>query len=174
MTATRWPQQTIAALLIVAAGMFVIGVTSENDNSHSDELTSEAAEHNQATESHQAIENEAGERSTSEAEHAEEDEERVLGIDVESPLLVTAAVIVSLLLAGLVWRRPHRQLLIVIAIVAAGFAVLDAAEIAHQLDEDRSGLALLAGVIMALHTAAAALAIREITRTTATHEPATS
>lgn len=98
----------------------------------------------------------------------------MLGIDLESPLPITTAVIVSLLLAGLVWRRPHPQLLIVIAVVAAAFAVLDAAEVAHQLGEDHTGLALLAGLIAALHAAAAALAIHQTTTTTPAREPVTS
>jgi hypothetical protein len=31
-SSARWPQQAIAALLIVAAGLFVNGATAENDN----------------------------------------------------------------------------------------------------------------------------------------------
>jgi Flp pilus assembly protein TadB len=174
----RWPQQVIAILLIVAAGLFVLGVTAEDDHdTHSDEPTAEAAdagEHNEATGSAETIEAEAAERSATAAEaaqEADEDEERVLGIDVESPVLVTAAVVVSVLLAGLVWLRPNRRLLIVIAVVAAGFAVLGAAEVAHQLDEDRPALALLGGVIGALHASAAALAIHQATTAAAAHAP---
>jgi hypothetical protein len=178
---TRGPQRVIAVLLIVAAGLFVVGMTTEDDNdTHSDEPTAEAAEaaeageHNEASESAETIEAEAAERSVNAAEateEAEEDEERVLGVDIESPLLVTAAVAVSLLLAGLVGRRPNRRLLIVIAVVAAGFAVLDAAEVAHQLDEDRTGLSLLAGAIMTVHATAAALATHQTTTTAAAQEP---
>ena len=43
------------------------------------------------------------------------------------------------------------------------FAVLDIAEVIHQLDEDRTGLALLAGVIATAHAAAAALAVQQAT-----------
>lgn len=98
----------------------------------------------------------------------------MLGIDVESPLLVTAAVIASLVLAGLVWRLRDRRLLIVIALVAAAFVVLDVAEVAHQLDEDNTGLALLAGVIAALHAGTAVLAIQQATRRTTAREPVTT
>jgi hypothetical protein len=181
-TDARRPLHAIAVLLVVAAGLFVVGVTSENDNgTHNDEPTPETAAadgHDEATESAEAIEAEAEERSTSEAEHAEEeaekDEEGVLGIDAESPVLVTAAVVMSLLLAGLVWRRPDRRLLIIIAIFGATFAVLDAAEVAHQLDEDNTALTLLAGAITALHAAAAALALHQATTTRAAREPVTS
>lgn len=67
----RWPQQAIAVLLIVAAGLFVIGVTSENDSdTHTDEPAAEQGEHNEATESAEAseAEPEAAEGATSEAE----------------------------------------------------------------------------------------------------------
>ena len=41
---TRWPSRTIAILLIVAAGLFVIGVTGESDSdTHSDEPTAETS-----------------------------------------------------------------------------------------------------------------------------------
>ena len=39
------------------------------------------------------------------------------------------------------------------------FAVLDVREVVHQLDEDNGGLALLAGVVAALHLGAAAVAL---------------
>jgi hypothetical protein len=162
-------RQAIAVLLVIAAGLLVIGVTTERDeDTHSDESAAEAAEHNEQDE---AAETEAAERAESEAEG---DEAQVIGIDIESPLLITAAVVTSLLLAGLVWRRPDRRLLLVIAVVAAGFVVFDGAEVAHQLDEGRTGLAALAGVVAALHAAAAALAIHQGTGTAArTEEPAT-
>jgi Flp pilus assembly protein TadB len=167
------PHQAIAVLLVVAAGLFVIGVTSEGDeDNHNEEPAAETDEHNEQAETGETTETEAAERA--ESQEAEEDEERVLGMDVESPLLITAAVVMSLLLAGLVWRRPDRRLLIVITVIAAGFAVLDAAEVVHQLDEDRTGLAALAGVIAALHAAAAALAIQQTTTAATGYEPAAS
>lgn len=146
---TRWPQRAIAILLIVAAGLFVLGVTAESNDSHSDEPAAETVEHNESP-------------------------ERVLGINVESRDLVTTAVVVSLLLAALVWRRPTRPLLMLIAVAAAAFAVLDAAEVAHQLHENRTRLALLAGLVAAVHAAAAALAIHQTTTVATVREPAGS
>ena len=171
----RWPSRTIAVLLIVAAGLFVIGVTVERDSdNHSDEPAAETGEHNEANESAESIEAENAERASGEAEEAEGDDERVLGVDVESPHLVVAAVVASLVLAALVWRRPNRRLLIVIAVVAAAFAVLDVAEVAHQLDEDNAGLALLAGIVAVLPAGAAVLAIQQATRRTTAKEPVTT
>lgn len=139
----------IAILLIVAAGLFVIGVTAERDeDTHSDEPTSGTGEHHEGSEADEGTETPTAEPAESEAG---ENEERVLGIDVESPLAIAAAVVVSVLLAGLVWRRPSPRLLVVIAVVAAAFAVLDIAEVVHQVDENRTGLALLAGIIATAH-----------------------
>jgi di/tricarboxylate transporter len=140
----------IAALLVVAAVMFVIGVTAEGaEEDHSDEPVAESVEHRET--------GEAAERE--EAESADEEEGRVLGVDVESPLLVTTAVVVSLLLAALTWRRPTRVVLIVVGVVTAVFAVFDLAEVAHQLDEDNSGLVALALAIALLHATTAGLAV---------------
>jgi hypothetical protein len=44
--------------------------------------------------------------------------------------------------------------------MTVAFAALDVREVFHQADEDDGGLALLAGVVAALHLAAAALALR--------------
>jgi hypothetical protein len=165
----RRAPRVIAMLLIVAAALFVIGVTSERDeDTHSDEPTSETGEHDEATEADEGTETPTAEPAEGETG---ENEVRVLGIDVESPLAIAAAVVVSVLLAGVVWRRPTRRLLVVIAVVAAAFAVLDIAEVVHQVDENRTGLALLAGVIAAAHAAAAALALHQTTTSPVTAHP---
>jgi hypothetical protein len=160
-TLARQAPRVIAILLIVAAGLFVIGVTSEgNEDTHSDEPTAETGEHDEATEAGEGTETPTAEPADGETG---ENEERVLGIDLESPLAIVGAVVVSVLLAGLVWRRPTRRLLVVIAVVAAAFAVLDIAEVVRQVDENRAALALLAGVIATAHAAAAALALHQTT-----------
>jgi hypothetical protein len=61
---TRWQRRTIAIVLVVAAGLFVVGVTLESDDSHGDEPTAETVEHNEARESAEAIEAAGAERST--------------------------------------------------------------------------------------------------------------
>lgn len=158
----RRPSRAIAALLAGAALLFVIGATLEaGEDTHAGEPAAEATAHrepNEAAETRgEAVERVEG----TESGAPEAGEERVLGIDVESPLLVTAAVVVSLLLAVLVWRRPDRRLLLVLAALAAAFAVLDVAEVIHQVDGDRAGLAVLAAIIAAVHVAAAALAVEQ-------------
>jgi hypothetical protein len=155
--------RAIAVLLVVAAALFVIGVTSEaNSDTHADERAADATAHREPNGAAETTRGEAAEHAERGGEPEAAGEERVLGIDVESPLLVTAAVVVSLLLAVLVLRRPDRRLLLVVAAFAAAFAVLDVAEITHQIHEDRAGLAALATVIAALHTAAAAVAVQRV------------
>jgi hypothetical protein len=131
-------------VLLAATALFVLGLALEP---HSEDAGSESREH---------AESEAGgERSEPEGE-----EERVLGLDLESPLVVGVAVVASVGLALLAWSRPERRWLVAIAVVAAGLALVDVAEVLHQLDEDRIGLALLAAAVAALHALAAVLAVR--------------
>ena len=86
--------------------------------------------------------------------------EPVLGVDVESPGPIAAAVIVSALLVITLWSRPLRIVALAALVVGVGFAVFDTAEVANQLDENRNGFALLAGVVAAGHAAAALLSGR--------------
>jgi len=55
---------------------------------------------------------------------------------------------------------PSRRRSLALLAVAFGvvFAVFDIAEISHQLEESRTGLAALAGMIAVVHLAAAATA----------------
>ena len=153
---THWRPRAIAALLVISAGLFVIGVTSESDgDTHSDEPNAESTEHSEANETSEARAQEAD----AGTETTESDEERVLGLDLESPAPIAGALLLSAALAALVLWRPDRRVLVVIAVASGAFAVLDIAEVIHQLDEDRTGLAALAATITAMHAAAAALAL---------------
>ncbi len=128
-------------VLLAATALFVLGVALEP---HTDEARGEHSG------------SEAGEAGTEPAGG----EERVLGLNLESPLVVGIAVVASVGLALLAWSRPERRWLLAIAVIAAGFALVDVAEVLHQLDEDRMGLALLAAAVAALHTLAVLLAVR--------------
>jgi hypothetical protein len=73
---------------------------------------------------------------------------------------VALAAAVSLALALAVWLRPGWALLLaLVVVVMVAFAALDVREVFHQIDEDDAGLALLAGVVAALHLAAAGVAL---------------
>jgi hypothetical protein len=56
------------------------------------------------------------------------------------------------------WRPRWVLLLVVVATTMLVFSALDVREVFHQRDEARTGLAVLAGVVAALHLAAAAVA----------------
>ena len=88
-------------------------------------------------------------------------EYRPFGINIEAIPFIVLAALASLALAALAWARPAwlPGLLLVAASMAA-FAVLDVREVVHQSDEGRTGLAVLAGAVAALHAAAALLALR--------------
>jgi hypothetical protein len=173
---SRGRHHAIAVLLVIATGLFVVGVSAERDkDTHHDEPGAEAVEHDEANKTAEGAGVEGSHEGANAAADAERNEgdERVLGVDLESPLVVAGGGVLSLLLAGLVWRRPDRRLLIAIAAFGAVFAVLDIAELTHQLDEDRTGLAVLAAVLALVHAGIGALATQQArTQPSAHQEPA--
>lgn len=95
-------------------------------------------------------------------EHAAE--ARPFGIDVESPLLVGAVIVISLVLALAVLRISTPLVPVSIAVFAAIFALFDALEVSFQLATSRSGLALIAVVLIALHVVTGLIALRLVRR----------
>jgi hypothetical protein len=74
-------------------------------------------------------------------------------------VLARSGRLISLALAALGWVRPRWLLgLVAIAAAMAVFGALDVREAFHQSDESRTGLAVLACVIAALHLAATVVA----------------
>ena len=141
----RW---LLGTLLIAAAALFAIGVATEGDVHHETVTTAESGEHNEATE--QAAHNEPSE--------ATESPETILGANLESTPLVAIAVTISIGLAVANWRTDRRLVLLITALFAIGFAVLDAAEFAHQIKQSATTVAVIAVTIAVLHAAAASLA----------------
>jgi hypothetical protein len=84
-----------------------------------------------------------------------EEAETFLGIDVESTTTIVIGVAVSLAVALGLWLTGRRVWAALAVLVAFCFAVLDLAELAHQVDESKAGLAVLAAVIAAAHLVAA-------------------
>lgn len=132
----------MAALLLGSVVLFAVGVALEN---------SAGGEEGHSVEGEGEVE----------GTEAEDAEETLLGIDLESPAAVVTGVVVSLILAVLALRSDKRAALIVIALFTLAFAILDVRELLHQFDEDRSGIAALAGLIAVLHLGASAVAARE-------------
>jgi hypothetical protein len=141
----------LGALVLAATVAFVVGTALERNGGET-RPTHEAEAAEGAGEAHADGDAEAtGGRS----------ELRPLGVDVEAAPFVALAAVVSLALALAAWLRPRAAALL--ALVAAAmllFAVVDVREVLHQVDESRTGLALLAGAVAALHAGAAAVAGR--------------
>jgi hypothetical protein len=164
-------RRAAAALFVVAAALFTIGVAIERD-SHTEateahheaaqpaghDETGEAGEHDVAAEA--AGGDEAAKTTSNaaagEAEHGAEG--TVLGVDAESTAAIAAAIAVSVALAVGLWFLNRRWLALLAVAFGIVFAVFDIAEIIHQINESRAGLAVLAGLIAALHLAASATA----------------
>jgi hypothetical protein len=81
-------------------------------------------------------------------------EERLWGIDVESPAAIAGAVVLSLLVAAAVWWRPRRELFLAAAVFCLAAAAFDVREVVHQAGEERAGLAALAVLVALLHLGA--------------------
>jgi hypothetical protein len=163
----------LVGLIVVATAAFVVGTAIERNSSgesgHHDEAakaapaTGEAGAsgeaHSKAGESPAAHAKEAaGGRPTVTAEkgHAEL---RPMGIDIEAWPFVALAAVASLGLGAAAWLRPGLGLLLaLVAVTMVAFAALDVREVVHQVDIDKSGLAILAGAIAALHAAAGVVA----------------
>lgn len=145
LTRMRW---LLGTLLIAAAALFAIGVSTEGDVHDETPVSVGAGEHNEATES--AGHNEGAEVS--------ETGEEIFGVNLESTPLVVLAVITSVALAAATWRSDRKLVLLVTALFAAAFAVLDVAEFSHQIQESALTIAVIAGIIAVLHAAAALLA----------------
>jgi hypothetical protein len=173
---------TLIALLLVSTAAFLVGVLAErsSDDKHHDSaaVVQDDAEgsHDEAAEASEAGDAEANEAAEGrEGQHGEPSdkgeaapretgehhaEARLLGIDPESTPLLVIAVAAGLGFAALAASRmgTSRAFLVVVALAALVWAALDIREIAHQIDESRSGIAAIAAAVAALHLAAAVVA----------------
>lgn len=152
----------ILLLLLLATVAFGIGVAVEK---------SEAGEHSGPV---AAAHSEAGEESGAEGAPASEEapsaedahaDETLLGVSMESTLLVVVGIAISLLAAAAVWLfGERRRVLEVVALFCLGFAVLDAIEAGRKLG-DEATIAAFALVALVLHAAAGASAAALARRT---------
>lgn len=157
----------LVVLLIVSTALFTVGVLVERSSEPSEESERTEQVESAAAPQEAGHADEGAAAEGSETASAEEDvhadEERLLGINLESTPLIILAAAFGLLLAavcavGSVRRRPG--VLLAVAVVLIAWAVLDIAELAEQLEISRTGIAVLAGTVAVLHLAAAAVAVR--------------
>lgn len=160
---TMLSSRLLATLITIATALFIVGVIIER--SQPGQHTGERVEQShQTTESHSEEgggEGEGSHATSAPSEPAQEthEEPRLLGINPESTPLVVLASIASLLLVAAVLRWPNTAaLLALVALAMLAFAALDVREVVHQLDEDHTGIAILAAIVAALHFAAAGVA----------------
>jgi hypothetical protein len=164
---TRW---LLSALLLTGAALFAIGVATErNSDDHHAEATSAHIESGAEGAKEEAAEQDEQAGTAAEERDEQAEEERLLRLDLESVPLVVAGVVVSVALAVDVWLRRDRWLLWTAGGFAAVFAVLDVAELVHQIEENRTGIAIIAAIVAIMHAAGAAVA-----ETRASNEPAAS
>ena len=141
----------VSILLVVSAASFAVGVAIERSQ-HRETTTETAAAH--------SAESTTGEAATATEQPAAvagvvapaESAETLLGVSTESTGLVALAVIVSLLLAALLWLRGALPALVAAAgLVGLAFAAFDVREAIHQSDLSNRGLLAIALVVLALH-----------------------
>lgn len=179
----RTPLRLItAALLIASAAAFTTGVaierhtaaTETQQGQHAGESmgTAEPAASGSSSPSSEGDHADSGSSSekapASEhaADHAaEQNSEKILGINPEATSLVVAAVLLSLVLAALMLTLSSPLAAAVTALAMAAFAGLDIFELTHQLRESHSGLAALAATVGLVHLLAAAAALLTIADT---------
>lgn len=146
MSRLRW---TLVALLVASTALFAVGVIAERSDADTHvESAATTTEEGEADGAHA----EAGESSASE-------DERVLGVDLESTPLVVLAVLAGLGLAALAASRVGRLpgFLVAVVLIALTWAALDVREVFHQFDESRTGVAVVAITVALLHLAVAAV-----------------
>jgi hypothetical protein len=163
----RW---TLVALLVGSTALFAVAVIAEHSSTepYTGPASAHVGESGEAA-GEPANAHEEGEGSNAgEAGHAEgtagethtDTNEAVLGVDIESTPLIVLAVVFGLALAALAATRFGRlpAVLVAVAAVALAWAALDVREVVHQLDESRTGIAVVAIVVAVLHLAVALLA----------------
>ena len=150
LSSARW---ALSTLLIAGAALFAVGVAAERN----------AVDHHDV-ESGTHVDEGEGEAHTDEttsvtSTHSAVTTETLLGVNLESTTLVVVAAVFSLAFALITFRSNFRPLLLATAAFAAVFAILDIAELVHQINESRTGIAALAAVIALVHLAAAAVGV---------------
>jgi hypothetical protein len=114
-------------LLVVTAGLFVVGVIEENGDQHPE---STEATHTEGEAAHGVESGETAEQHADEAEseaNGSPENRKILGLDHESPGLVAVEVVLSAALAAGLWLTNKRRIAVAAAAAfAALFAAVDA------------------------------------------------
>jgi len=155
-------------LLLMSAAAFAVGATVERA-----QVQKESTTQGQHTES-AATDGDGGEaapEAPTETAGGATENEALFGVDPESTTTLVGALLASVLLAGAVWWRPVRPLLLLGAAFCLGAAVLDSREISHQMTENRTGIAALAALVLIVHFGASTAAVLAARDKVAASEP---
>ena len=158
----------LRSTLVGSTVLFTVGAIAERSDSdtHAEPVSAQAeGVGGEAGEPERAHE-EAGEPGTVEPEetHAEttsgdthSEDERVPGVELESTPMIVLAVAGGLALAALTATGfgRLRGFMLAVTVIALLWAALDVHEVIHQLDESRTGIAVVAMTVAVLHLAAA-------------------
>jgi hypothetical protein len=147
----------LALLLLVSAALFAVGTGLEHHHAgsaHQEVTTPPSTEGGGES----GTDEQPSESASAPAE-ATGTSETVAGVDLESPWLISAAVLVSVLLAFLAWRVENPALLLLIVTVGLILAVLDVREVVHQVHEGRASLVALSAIVGVLHLGVAVVAL---------------
>ena len=149
----RSARLVLVAALIVGAVLFVVGTRSEHDHHAETPASSSATPAAEGSPEGEAAEHGSPSSATGAevSESTGENDEKVLGIDLESGGIVAAVVVVSIALAGLVLSRPARVVLLAAAGFCALAAVADFIEMTHQIDRSETGLTIVAAAVGIIH-----------------------
>lgn len=161
---SRWVM-ALVALLLLATAMFVVGVAVERHQA----LTESSSTPGQETSGGETGEHVEGGSEGAEAVQVDHStsEATILGVDPESTLVVVVAVVLAALLAAATWWRPAPAILLIGIVFCLAALMFDIREATHQIDESRTGVASLAGLVALLHllaAGAAAAALMAVTR----------
>jgi len=171
-TPSRSKRLLITALLTLSTVLFVVGVAVERggvSGGTTTDIHQEAGASQEAPEGGGAH-TEAGENAqASEAPpHTEAAEPTIAGMNLESPWVAGAVVLVTVLLIAALWRFGYPALFVVL-IVTSLATIADVREIIVQVAQGRYSVALLATGVAVAHVATVIitlLALREARTTT--------
>jgi hypothetical protein len=154
-------QRLTAALLVISAVLFVIGIALERASPAGDVHTEAPPVATTVTGTTVEYGNESGEahpQATGSAPGPEAQGETTFGFNLENPWLVGAFALTSLALAAAVLRLGWPALLLAF-LFGAGTAVLDLQEVLTQAGRSNLLIGGVAGLVALAHLAVAVLAI---------------
>jgi hypothetical protein len=145
----------LAAALLAASALFVIGVAVERSGRAAD---TETVANPERKEREYTEAGERGREQTPEASEGAERRERLFGVDLESTPVAASAVALAVLLAAAALLTRSRAVVVLIGAVALALAAFDARELIYQIDESRVTVAVTAAAAALAHVVAAGAA----------------